>query len=286
MYVDIYKYILLFSIFHSSTYLTFSLGFSMLFGVAKIPNLAYGSLYILSAYVMYALTTYIGLEPLVAALVAILVAGLASLLIGEVVVKPGLKMPVSVFITTLSVVYIFEEFFRIEMGLRPITLPVYPGVTYVLGVPVSNHWFLILSASLLMFLSLTAFLKYAVLGRSIRAVAESWDESRRLGIDPLKVLRVAFFVAGVYAGATGVLLTPLKALTPTAGWGPLFTAFAIVALGGVGSVTGTLIASFIYGFFEQSMTYVLGSGVASISPLILIVLVLVFRPQGLMGRVE
>jgi branched-chain amino acid transport system permease protein len=286
MYVDIYKYILLFSIFHSSTYLTFSLGFSMLFGVAKIPNLAYGSLYILSAYVMYALTTYIGLEPLVAALVAILVAGLASLLIGEVVVKPGLKMPVSVFITTLSVAYIFEEFFRIEMGLRPITLPLYPGVTYVLGVPVSNHWFLILSASLLMFLSLTAFLKYAVLGRSIRAVAESWDESRRLGIDPLKVLRVAFFVAGVYAGATGVLLTPLKALTPTAGWGPLFTAFAIVALGGVGSVTGTLIASFIYGFFEQSMTYVLGSGVASISPLILIVLVLVFRPQGLMGRVE
>jgi branched-chain amino acid transport system permease protein len=286
MYVDIYKYILLFSIFHSSTYLTFSLGFSMLFGVAKIPNLAYGSLYILSAYVMYALTTYVGLEPLVAALVAILVAGLASLLIGEVVVKPGLKMPVSVFITTLSVAYIFEEFFRIEMGLRPITLPVYPGVTYVLGVPVSNHWFLILSASLLMFLSLTAFLKYAVLGRSIRAVAESWDESRRLGIDPLKVLRVAFFVAGVYAGATGVLLTPLKALTPTAGWGPLFTAFAIVALGGVGSVTGTLIASFIYGFFEQSMTYVLGSGVASISPLILIVLVLVFRPQGLMGRVE
>jgi branched-chain amino acid transport system permease protein len=286
MYVDIYKYILLFSIFHSSTYLTFSLGFSMLFGVAKIPNLAYGSLYILSAYVMYALTTYIGLEPLVAALVAILVAGLASLLIGEVVVKPGLKMPVSVFITTLSVAYIFEEFFRIEMGLRPITLPLYPGVTYVLGVPVSNHWFLILPASLLMFLSLTAFLKYAVLGRSIRAVAESWDESRRLGIDPLKVLRVAFFVAGVYAGATGVLLTPLKALTPTAGWGPLFTAFAIVALGGVGSVTGTLIASFIYGFFEQSMTYVLGSGVASISPLILIVLVLVFRPQGLMGRVE
>ncbi len=283
---DIYKYILLFSIFHSSTYLTFSLGFSMLFGVAKIPNLAYGSLYILSSYVMYALMMHLGLEPLIAALVAILVAGLASLLIGELVVKPGLKMPVSVFITTLSVAYIFEEFFRIEMGLRPITLPLYPGVTYVLGVPVSNHWFLILSASLLMFLLLTVFLKYTVLGRSIRAVAESWDESRRLGIDPLKVLRVTFFVSGVYAGATGVLLTPLKALTPTAGWGPLFTAFAIVALGGVGSVTGTLIASFIYGFFEQSMTYILGSGVASISPLILIILVLVFRPQGLMGRVE
>jgi len=283
---DIYKYILLFSIFHSSTYLTFSLGFSMLFGVAKIPNLAYGSLYILSSYVMYALMMHLGLEPLIAALVAILVAGLASLLIGELVVKPGLKMPVSVFITTLSVAYIFEEFFRIEMGLRPITLPLYPGVTYVLGVPVSNHWFLILSASLLMFLLLTVFLKYTVLGRSIRAVAESWDESRRLGIDPLKVLRVTFFVSGVYAGATGVLLTPLKALTPTAGWGPLFTAFAIVALGGVGSVTGTLIASFIYGFFEQSMTYVLGSGVASISPLVLIILVLVFRPQGLMGRVE
>ena len=283
---DLYKYILLFSIFHSSTYLTFSLGFSMLFGVAKIPNLAYGSLYIFSSYVMYILMTYLGLELVAAASIAVLTAGLVSLLIGEAVIKPALKMPVSIFITTLAVAYIFEEFFRIEMGLKPITLPRYPGVTYVLGVPVSNHWFLVLVASLLMFLLLVVFLKYTVLGRSIRAVAESWDESRRLGINPLKVLRIAFFVSGVYAGATGVLLTPLKALTPTAGWGPLFTAFAIVALGGVGSVSGTLIASFIYGFFEQSMTYVLGSGIASISPLILIILVLVFRPQGIMGRAE
>lgn len=286
MDIDIYKYILLFSIFHSSTYLMFSLGFSMLFGVAKIPNLAYGSLYIFSSYVAYALMTYLGLEQVVAALIAVLAAGLTSLLVGEAVVKPALKMPVSIFITTLAVAYIFEEFFRIEMGLKPITLPLYPGVTYVLGVPVSNHWFLVLVASLLMFSLLAAFLKYTVLGRSIRAVAESWDESRRLGINPLKVLRVAFFVSGVYAGATGILLTPLKALTPTAGWGPLFTAFAIVALGGVGSVSGTLVASFVYGFLEQSMTYILGSGVASISPLILIILVLVFRPQGIMGRVE
>lgn len=286
MYIDIYKYILLFSVFHSSTYLMFSIGFSMLFGVAKIPNLAYGSFYIFSSYVTYALMTYLGLEPVIATLVAVLTAGLMSLLVGEAVVKPALKMPVSIFITTLAVAYIFEEFFRIEMGLKPITLPLYPGITYVLGVPISNHWFLVLVASLLMFSLLTFFLKYTVLGRSIRAVAESWDESRRLGIDPLKVLRITFFVSGIYAGATGVLLTPLKALTPTAGWGPLFTAFAIVALGGVGSVSGTLIASFMYGFLEQTMTYVLGSGIASISPLILIILVLVFRPQGIMGRVE
>lgn len=286
MDIDIYKYILLFSVFHSSTYLMFSIGFSMLFGVAKIPNLAYGSFYIFSSYVTYALMTYLGLEPVVAALVAVLAAGLMSLLVGEAVVKPALKMPVSIFITTLAVAYIFEEFFRIEMGLKPITLPLYPGITYVLGVPISNHWFLVLAASLLMFSLLTVFLKYTVLGRSIRAVAESWDESRRLGIDPLKVLRITFLVSGIYAGATGVLLTPLKALTPTAGWGPLFTAFAIVALGGVGSVSGTLIASFVYGFLEQTTTYVLGSGIASISPLILIILVLVFRPQGIMGRVE
>ncbi|MFN3268798.1 MAG: ABC transporter permease subunit, partial [Zestosphaera sp.] len=81
MDIDIYKYILLFSIFHSSTYLMFSLGFSMLFGVAKIPNLAYGSLYIFSSYVTYALMTYLGLEQVVAALIAVLAAGLTSLLV-------------------------------------------------------------------------------------------------------------------------------------------------------------------------------------------------------------
>ncbi len=280
------EYILLFGLFHSVTYLVFSLGFSLVFGVARLPNLAYGSLYVLSSYLAHALSSYAGLEMYWAVPTAVLLAGAVSLVVGELVVKPALKMPVSVFITTMAVAYIVEEVLNMLMGLRPVVLSLYPGTSSILGIAVSNHWLLVVGVCILMVISLTIFLLRTSTGRAIRAVAESWEESMRLGIDPLRVLRVTFLVTGIYAGVTGVLLAPLKAMTPSAGWSPLFAAFAIVVLGGVGNLIGTVVASVIYGLLEQAVVYFLGGGIARVVPLLIVVLTLVVRPQGLLGRGE
>lgn len=280
------KYIAIFGLFHSLTYLVFSLGFSLVFGVARLPNLSYGALYVLAGYTTYTLLSHLSVPLYLAIPASILLTAIASLAVGESVIRPAIKFPVSVFITTLAVAYIFEELFRIQMGLRPVTLPLYPGTTTLFGVPVSNHWLLIAGVSIVMVLLLLMFLYKTHTGRAIRAVAESWEESMRLGISPLKVLRATFLISGVYAASTGILLAPLKALTPTAGWTPLFAAFAIVVMGGIGNVVGTVAASIIYGFIEQFMAYTLGGGIARVVPLVLIVLVLVFRPHGLFGRGE
>jgi len=280
------KYVLVFGLLHSSTYLAFSLGFSLILGVAKIPNLAYGALYVLSGYVAYELLTAVGLPFYTAAGLAVALTGVASLLIGEATIRPALKNPVGVFITTMSVAYILEEYFKMSMGLKPVTLPLLPGTVSVAGVPVSNQWILVASVSLAMTLALVLFLRRTGTGIAIRAVAESWEESLRLSINPLRVLRVTLLVTGLYAGMTGVLLSPLKALTPSAGWTPLFAAFAVVVLGGVGSIVGTAIASLIYGLVEQAVTFTLGSGLAKVVPLLLIVSVLLLRPHGIMGRGE
>lgn len=281
-----FKYILIFGLLHSLTYLVFSLGFSLIFGVARLPNLSYGALYVFAGYATYIFLTQLGLDFSLAVIASTLLTAATSFAVGEFTIKPAMKFPVSVFITTMAVAYIFEEFFRIQMGLRPVTLPLYSGTTTVMGVPVSNHWLLVGLVSLLMVLALLLFLFKTSIGRAVRAVAESWEESMRLGINPLKVLRVTFLLSGVYAALTGILLTPLKALTPGSGWTPLFTAFAVVVMGGIGNVLGTVIASLIYGFTEQLVTYMLGGGIARVVPLVLIVLVLVFRPHGLFGRGE
>ncbi len=280
------KYILVFGLLHASTYLAFSLGFSLILGVAKIPNLAYGALYVLSGYVAYELLASLGLPFYIAAGLAITLTGIASLLIGEVAVRPALKNPVGVFITTMSVAYILEEYFKMGMGLRPVTLPMLSGTVSVADIPVSNQWLLVASVSLAMTLALVLFLRKTSMGMAIRAVAESWEESLRFSINPLRVLRVTLLITGLYAGMTGVLLSPLKALTPSAGWTPLFAAFAVVILGGVGSIVGTAIASVIYGLVEQTVTFTLGSGLARVVPLFLIVAVLLLRPHGIMGRGE
>lgn len=280
------KYILIFGLFHSLTYLVFSLGFSLVFGVARLPNLSYGALYVLTGYSAYTFLNQLGMNLYLAIPLSILITAVVGLAVGEFVIKPAIKFPVSVFITTMAIAYILEEFFRIQMGLRPVTLPLYPGTTTILGIPVSNHWLLIAGISLVMILALVAFLFKTNTGKAIRAVAESWEESMRLSINPTKVLRITFMISGVYAALTGILLAPLKALTPPAGWTPLFAAFAIVVMGGIGNVVGTVIASLIYGYVEQFVVYTLGGGVARVVPLILIVLILVFKPHGLFGRGE
>ncbi len=284
MWADIIKYIILFGILHSSIYMVFSLGFSLIFGVAKIPHLAYGALFTMSAYLSYIFLTSLGLNPWISMVVAVLVVALLNLIIGDVIVKPSLKMPVSVFISTFAVAYIVEEVFRIELGLTPITLPSLSGVTIIWGVPVNNQWFLVLLISIFMSAFLLAFLRYTTTGKATRAVAESWEESMIIGIDPLKVFRITMFLSGVYAATAGILLSPLKAVTPEMGWGPLFTAFAIIILGGMGSIKGTIIASLIYGFVEQGITWTLGGAFAEIAPLILIIVTLIVRPTGLFGE--
>ena len=283
---SIIDYILIFGFLHASIYMVFSLGFSLIFGVAKIPYLAYGALYTSSAYITYLFLTYFNLNPLIAMILSLVLVALLNTLLGDIAVKPVMKMPVSVFISTFAIAYIIEEIFRIKMGLTPVTLPSLQGVTIILGVPVNNQWLLVLITGIILSLILVLFLKYTSIGKSIRAVAESWEESMITGINPLKVFRVTMLIAGLYAGAAGILLSPLKAITPEMGWLPLFTAFAIVILGGMGSIKGTIIASLIYAFVEQTTTWVWGSSFAEVVPLILIIIVLVVRPTGLFGEKE
>ncbi len=280
------EYIIVFGFLHASIYMVFSLGFSLIFGVAKIPYLAYGALYTASAYIAYLFLTNFGLTPLLAMVLALIIVALLNIALGDIAVKPALKMPVSVFISTFAVAYIIEEIFRIELGLTPVTLPSIPGVTLIWGVPVNNQWLLVLITSIILSVLLVLFLKYTSTGKAIRAVAENWDEAMIAGINPLKVFRTTMLIAGLYAATAGILLSPLKAITPEMGWGPLFTAFAIVILGGMGSIKGTIIASFIYAFVEQTTTWVWGSGFAEIVPLILIIIVLIVKPTGLFGEKE
>jgi len=206
------------------------------------------------------------------------------LAVGEAVIRTALKVPISVLISTLATAYIIEEVFRIEFGLTPITLPSVRGVSVIWGIPINNQWLLVLLTSIIMSSALLLFLKYTSTGKAIRATAESWEESMIIGVNPLKVFRVTMVIAGAYAAIAGIVLSPLKAVVPDMGWSPLFTAFTIVALGGMGSIKGTIIAATIYGFAEQSITWFFGGAYAEIVPLIIIILVLLLKPSGLFGE--
>lgn len=280
------KYIFIFGILHSSIYLSFALGFSLIFGVARIPYLSYAGLYTLTAYLMYIITNRFEFPVLLSAALSIGAVGLLSVIIGDYIVKPSMKNPLSIFISTMTVSYIVEEIFRIKMGLTPITLPALRGVTLLAGVPIAQQWITVLVVGLASSTIVLIFLSKTATGKAIRAVAESWYESMIVGANPFKIFRITMLIAGLLAGLASITLSPLKAVVPSMGWSPLFASFAIVILGGMGSVKGTVVGSFIYGFVEQFVTWNYGGGYAPIIPLILIVFILIFRPTGLFGEKE
>ncbi len=278
------KYIMVFGILYSSVYMMFSLGLSLAFGVARIAYLAYGALYTLAAYMTYLFFNHFHLPAYVSMILSVLSVSVVSAVINELIVKPALKFPVSILMSTFAVAYLIEDVIKNRMGLTPITLPSLTGVRVIAGVPVNEHWFLVLATSFVLLFLLYLFLNHTVPGKTLRAVAESWEESMIIGVNPLRVLRITMIIVGFYAASAGVLLSPLKAVTPNMGWSPLFTALAIVILGGMGSIRGTIIAAIIYGFVEQTLAWTMGSGIASIAPLIVIVATLVIRPRGLFGE--
>jgi branched-subunit amino acid ABC-type transport system permease component len=280
------KFIFIFGVLHSFIYLSFALGFSLVFGVAKIPYLSYAGLYTLSAYLMHLLLIKAGAPTIISAILSIGAVGGLSIVIGDYIVKPSMKNPLSIFISTMTVSFIVEEVFRIKMGLTPVALPALRGVITIAGVPVAQQWIAVLIIGAVSSFLVLIYLSKTATGKSIRAVAESWYESMIIGINPYKVFRVTMLIAGLLAGVASISLSPLKAVVPSMGWSPLFVSFAIVILGGMGSIKGTVVASFIYGFVEQFVTWKYGGAFASIVPLALIVLVLIFRPTGLFGEKE
>lgn len=284
MEASLLKFIFIFGTFHSFIYLTFALGFSLVFGVARIPYLSYAGLYTLSAYVLHLILERLGFPLLASAAITVGLVGLLSVVIGDYIVKPSMKNPLSIFISTMTVSYIVEEVFRIKMGLTPITLPSMRGVINVLGVPIAQQWMIVLAVGAISSAILLLYLTKTATGKAIRAVAESWYESMIVGINPYKVFRITMLIAGLLASVASLSLSPLKAVIPSMGWSPLFVSFAIVILGGMGSIKGTIVGSFVYGFIEQFVTWSYGGGYASIVPLVLIVLILLVRPTGLFGE--
>ncbi len=268
-------------------YALYALGFSVLFGVAGIPNLSYGIFYTFTAYIIYILTSYHGCSFVIATLIAIVATVLLSLVVNEVAVIPVLRSPVAVFITTLATAYMVQEYIRIKYGLLPSSLPFMKGSFNILGVYVQAQWVIASLIGVVAVITLVLLLKYTGLGVSIRAVAESWEEASLKGVDPVFTLRITSIIAGVYAGIAAVALAPLRALTPEAGWSLLFIAFAIVILGGMGSITGTVLGSFIYAYVEQIVAFIVNQTMAAVVPLVVVIVMLIVKPTGLLGeRVE
>jgi branched-chain amino acid transport system permease protein len=261
-----------------------ALGLGLVWGVMSVVNVAHGDLLIFLAYMTWVLVALQHLSPFVA-LVLLLPAGfVAGMLLYRLVVRQLVRrtevelMSLVLFFGLSAIVYGFSAYqWGADLRSMPVPLPTFRLFGVV--IPGTRAAAFLIGAGLVV--ALRSFLRRSYWGKAIRAVAQSRDAARALGIDPDRVSAVAFGIALAYGGAAGALIAMTSPLSPFLGVAFAGRSFAVVVLGGLGNPLGTLAAGLILGLAESLstlwMTFALSPAVA----FVLLIVVLIVRPTGL-----
>jgi branched-chain amino acid transport system permease protein len=280
--------ILISGLINSGVYALLALGFSLIFGVARIVNIAHTAFYMLAAYALYGLLVIGGMPLLLAIPLAVAAVVALSLLCYKLVIEPVRQHESAVLIATIALALIFQESLLVAFGgsFRGIPNAV-EGVVSIIGVRVSYQRVIVLVVVALTLAATWYLLNRTRLGLAIRAAANDQEIANLMGIN---VGRVAMYTVGIsvaLAAIAGVVVAPVLVVDPLMWLAPLVTMLAIVVLGGLGSLKGSVIGAFIIGYVEAITVFVVPSGsyLKGAVALSIMVLVLLIRPEGLFGVV-
>jgi len=267
-------------------YAVAALGLSLVFGIMDIVNLAHGHMLMVGAYVAIVLFTALGLTPIVGmflAFVVLFVLGMAlQRVVLERVVGEGLEQPI---IVLFGLALMLQSIGRIVVGsdAQATEIGIPGSAVSIFGATLSFPRVVTFVLSIALILGTWAFLKYTTTGLAIRATAQNSSAAQYMGVDTDNIYVLTLGIGTGLAGAAGALLSMLFPITPFVGWSYLLKAFAVVVLGGVGSVAGTLVGGLILGVSENVGVLYLGGGFRDIISFTIFVLVLLVRPHGLFG---
>ncbi len=278
--------ILLYGTINSLRLALIALGFTLVYGVSRLPNFAHGALYIIAGFALWAGLNTLGLNYLLSALLALIAIGVVGAAMYQGVLIRVRGMATSEIIASYAIGLAILEFLR-WLGFKGMTftLPIFKeGIVWILGVPVDWQRIFIIIIGALVFLLLWAFTHYTKIGLALRGMAQDERAAMMLGIDSDRMAVVAMALGSIVAGAAAFVLLPLGNIAVEAGYSVLILAIAVCIVGGLGSWVGALLASFLIGFLQILTDAKLGSHFRIVVALMAILLTLILRPSGLFGR--
>lgn len=278
-------------LFLGSIYALFALGYTLVFGVLDILNLAHQAVFMLCAFLALTLVSLAHVHILLALPLATVAAGLIGVLVERVAFRPlrgRADSNVAGLISSLAVATIFES---IALGLWGPDVSRFPLGTvperqlHLGGAVVQELQLVIIGIAVLMVLGLTFLLQRTRLGRQIRAVAESGFAARVLGVDVDRVIALSFFISSALGGTAGVLFgLAFNSISPDVGRSVELKGLAVIIVGGMGSMPGAVIAGFGLGLVETLTVARFGSSYRDAVAFAVLFLVLLVRPRGLLGQ--
>jgi len=268
-----------------SLYSLIAVGFSLIFGVAGIINLSHGSFYMLGAYLAYTFMTVLGINVPLSALMAVALTVLVGMAVDRFCIKPMRERHVYVLIITLSLAFFFQELMYAFYGPYGKAVKSFVVGEIELGrVEVSYQKVLTLLVSTVAVSLLWLFIKKTKTGKSVAAVAQNKDAAILMGIQYERVYLITMAISAGLAAVAGVFIAPVLEAVPGMWTFPLFKAFAIVIIGGLGSIEGAVIAAMLLGYAETAVSILVSPNFTDMVYLVATIFILVVRPTGLMSK--
>lgn len=279
-----------------SVYILFALGLTLIFGVMKVVNFAHGALFSIAAYTAFVILSYgadhlPGVPAWLLYLGSFVVASLLLAIIGVALYYAFFKRfagdLISTLIVTIGFALVVEVLVRELFSAQPRSVPpVFSGTVSMLGASVTVERIVIFVVAIAVTIAVASFVRYTPTGVALRAVTADREAAALQGINVTRIALVGVLLATTLAAVAGVLIAPATVVTPTMGFEFLMKGFVIIILGGLGSLTGAIYAGLLVGMAESVGTQLLDLTAATIFTFCVVIIVLLFRPQGLMGHAE
>ncbi len=273
-----------------SVYAIIALGYTMVYGIAKMLNFAHGDVIMVGAYISYCVTSYLGLPPIVSVVAAMAVCTLLGIVIEGLAYKPlrGTSS-LAVLITAIGISYFLQNAAQLIWGAAPknftsivsfAPIKLFGGQLTITGEVIVT----ILSSALIM-VALHLFTGKTKMGKAMRAVSEDRDAAQLMGINVNRTISITFAIGSALAAIAGVLLcSTVPTLLPTTGSMPGIRAFTAAVFGGIGSIPGAMLGGILLGVIETFSKAYLATEFSDAIVFLVLIVVLLVKPAGLLGK--
>ncbi len=277
--------VLIYGAVTSAIFAMLAVGFTLIFGVARILNLAHGTFYALGAYSAFALTTILKVPLLPAAILSVAFVALFGIVMERVLVRPLRNSALAVLMITLAVALTMQQVLFLVFGSQSKNVPAFINHPVTIhGVSVDGQRLVALSIAIVLIASLWLFIHRTRVGSAILAISQDAEAAQYMGIPSNRIFSLVMGLSAALAGAAGVIAAPFLTVRPTMDLVPMITAFSVVIVGGLGSIPGSILAALIIGYSETIVAFYWNPQWTGAISLIAVLLTLVLRPSGLMGK--
>lgn len=270
---------------NGALYILTALGLTLIYGILHIVNFAHGEIYMLGAMLVYVL--FVALQwPLGLAFVAIIAAAaLAGLAVERGVFRNLRGQWMQLLVASVGISLIIQSLSWIAFGAQEKNVPsVLPGVLVLAGIRLPIERLAAAGVALVLVAGLYWVVYRTRTGLAMRAIEEDEETARMLGVNSDRVAAIAVAIGFVLAALGGAFIAPIYSLNPGMGLEAILMSFIIIIIGGLGSITGTVLAGLLIGMLQSIGALTLGAEAAHVLVFVAMIAVLILRPQGLLGR--